>query len=364
MLPCFFVLAGCAGGGTITSERLFGAAVARDYIRPGACEVMPYITGRGDPQEIGMTIHVVSRCTLDPYFVLQNSLSLADYSSGKSKVPYYKLLAGAFMVNKEAGSDAYFHCAIPASQTVDEDNNHLELHVQIYPYGSFWSTLFDDVFALDFWVQKSQNLEIGDDNDGAFSGAYRFGGEVFDSTGKLHNDTPTLSHYGFRKVIENPPSNHLPFSSWRLKQTDHYSSATPLTYRDSYLKIAANQGDFAGIGEEIAENGSVWRKIPLSWSLNSAGENTPQLRDAYAVSPDGRQMKPLSQKGERDVVTHQLYLPSLSAESPTRNYHFELMVNACGYFSLHSIHYAFDLTKSKDVVGNCENSTWCVGVGS
>ncbi|MFA6619894.1 MAG: hypothetical protein WCS90_02030 [Bacilli bacterium] len=308
-----------------------------------------------------LTIQATHRCFLRFTMSLTNSAlqgKLIDYSGD----PLQKTMEGYIMVSPRqqervlsSGQTMSLRWTYPARYLLE--SNFVELRVNIY----------EDEYATDFvGVILGFRLAVFHPKDWAIVGS---GSIRRDSSYGIALRYPEYSglqewstdyencfiHY------ENPWQNVLPLSSVRFRSRDYDGFPHRLTYSNAYLQLNNDEGDFS-IGEPHHNAISRWRIFRLS--LAEAGDGyyaSFRLQDEYAVSIDGRYMKKASERTERDVLTHALYLPPVKT-GEAKTYSFRLFVEKAGEYRLDSFHWDFTLDKDKNYFGSLPNSDYAVEV--
>ncbi|GEM_PF-6010395 len=218
------------------------------------------------------------------------------------------------------------------------------------------SATFVSYFRLDVQSPRTWDLttegDLKRDKD-AFTGA-----SVSDHT--VYQNAYTIKHEGFVKEFKNPDKNRLPFNQLQIGVLDYKKELVMPLYRNAYIKITNYLSDFDIFPLET-DGYTSWRQIPVEIVESDDNEMyTFQLRDTYAVTMDGRTMKRMEDKNDTDLYTNDLYFPPVEA-GEAKVFKCILEVIDTGPNQLDKWVYQFEVTKTKNFIGSCISSTYCVG---
>lgn len=170
-------------------------------------------------------------------------------------------------------------------------------------------------------------------------------------------------YQGFAPEFQNPYQNALPLDQAMLQSLNYDGLPERFAYRKAYLRLHHDDGSFQ-IGEEGGDAVEKWRDFPLRLGQPSSSLGAYSafaLSEIYAVSPDGRYMKNLSDKAERDLLTHRLYLPPVR-NNESKTFSFSLYIEGAGELGQDSFEWDFKVYKDKNYFGSYPNSDYAVEV--
>jgi hypothetical protein len=180
--------------------------------------------------------------------------------------------------------------------------------------------------------------------------------ETFD--GKPGNLPFAILHEGFAASFEDPFRGLLPLRQLRLRNRFCDGSYLPFTAKEAKLYVLNHIDDFS-VGAETLLNGAPVRSLSLDLIAEEASWSHLALSEPVAVSLDERTMKPRSQKGPRDFLSTEFYLPPVKSGEP-KTFSFLIVFSQCGDENLDSIAYAFSVLKTRNHIGSKGVSDWHV----
>jgi hypothetical protein len=264
----------------------------------------------------------------------------------------------------------YLDFSIPRD-ILNDENNKLRVVVEAADVNDVSIVEARQQYFFVFSLAKERRWSL---NPGSGSG-YFTRAEGSDGAGAEYNShTNNFSYasyrtfyYGFAASYQNPRFNRIPLSEWTFRSLDLRSGEVSPLVQECYLRIDENQSDFEGYGEVHYENALTYRTIPLALTevrdSNDHAFGHLSLRDAVAISKDGRRVKKLTEAGPGDLITHNVYLPPLSNGVAAKSYNVRLVLKGCGEFHLDTIEATIPISKTHNLVGACANSDWCVEEG-
>jgi hypothetical protein len=168
------------------------------------------------------------------------------------------------------------------------------------------------------------------------------------------------SHSGFLAEYENPRGGRMPLETLQIRRINSNSDGF-FHYKKATLILKDHCEDFV-IGEHI---GIFYKTVrfPLSFSKNGYNDYfSCSLRDSYALDPANRAMRNAEERKSGDRLVSKLYFPVRKGGSP-RTYSFSIEIEGAGdEFSTARIVYSFKVLLTKNFVGGCLGSDYCVGV--
>jgi hypothetical protein len=237
------------------------------------------------------------------------------------------------------------------------ERNMVQLRVDVYE-DPLTSDHVGVILHFPVAVFHPQNYAC--EGSGTLSHGYGYGMAFRYPSGSGHQPW-TIEYQNCLSSYENPQQNALPLSNVRFRSSDYDGKKESLDYANAYLRLNADEEDFT-IGNPKFDATSRWRIFPLV--LGASDEDSYasfRLRDTFAVSIDGREMKEASEKGDRDLLTNTLYLPPVKT-GESKSFSFSLIVEETGEYQLDSFHYDFVVEKDKNFFGSVPNSDYGVEV--
>lgn len=169
----------------------------------------------------------------------------------------------------------------------------------------------------------------------------------------------TMEFSGFASSFTDYKLNTVPLMNMRVRESYIWGGYMTPRYTSATLYALNNTSKFT-IGRNATYMNATRRAFDLEfYKATSNNFYGLRLKDTTAVSPDGRNQRPLSQKQPNDVATKYIYLPPVkTGESVT--YDFVLELTGAGNGACTTYTHAFSYTKTKNIAGFCENSDYCI----
>ncbi len=217
------------------------------------------------------------------------------------------------------------------------------------------STLYSYFFRLDIQYPTTYDLttegDIYRDGDG-YTGAY-----IRDDT--IYQNPYKIQHTGFDKNFTNPTKNRIPLRQMQLSILNYKKEVEAPEYGGAVLKVKNNLDDFPFFNLKT-DGRTSWREVPIEFEESDESNLwIPRLKEALGVTMDGRTMKPQEEMNDNDLLTKDIYLPSVDA-GEAKIFSFELVVSDTGPNGLDKWTYSFEVTKTENYVGSCISSNYCV----
>jgi len=187
-------------------------------------------------------------------------------------------------------------------------------------------------------------------------------GSIVRYPGGISDENWGTEHKGFASSIENPQHNAVPLSTALIRSLDYDGLPERFTYQKAYLRLHNDEEVFT-IGSPGHNAVEKWRDFPLALGLSNSTSTYAafHLAEFYAVTPDGRYMKPKNLSTPRDYLTQQLYLPPVK-NNESKTYSFSLYIEGAGEMGLDKFVWNFTVEKNKNYFGSFPNSDYAVEV--
>lgn len=323
---------------------------------------MPAIYENRSNLRSSLSLHVTYSCFLLITLHLENSL-IQGALINPSGDPYVKNTSGYILVHpmqhfgqSKAGDVITLEWTYPSDYLLEYNQVFLSV-VCGYTMFDSATVLVDVAFPLRVFHSKNWSLPA----DGACERANGTGC-VVRYPGKLGVLAWRSENRGLASNYQNPLQNRVPLSSALWRSVNFDGVAERFHYTSAYLRLHNDDGSFT-IGLPGHNATERWRDFPLALgnAVSSGSFASFRTSEDYAVTPDGRYMRPFKEKSERDYFTHELYLPPVKNEE-RKTFSFSLIITGGGQNGLDSYHWDFTIEKDKNYFGSVNNSDYTVEV--
>jgi hypothetical protein len=168
----------------------------------------------------------------------------------------------------------------------------------------------------------------------------------------------SVEHVGFARGYVNPLNNCFPLRNWKIRCRDCEKKYVAPPFLEASLDITGAIEDYQ-IGQEITVSGGPHLHFPLAFKEEANSFFHLRLKDSYYVSPDLRTMRNAANHLAGDLLTHDLFLPPVSAGS-VNSYELTLSILGFGDVGKDSIITKTYISKDSNSFGSCATSAWCV----
>jgi len=270
---------------------------------------------------------------------------------------YVLIGTSAYAKSYQRGSTLWIHWNFPAAKLLDRNTVSLSIEVG---YSESDSSSHLVVLGFPAFVIHPMDFSLsgtGSANRNVYSGC------LLRYPSQTGMELWKTEYKGFDSRFENPRQNAIPLALAQIRSRDYDGAYQPFVFAQAFLRLHQDEGVYT-IGIPGGDAYEKWRDFPLKLGATTAQDGqyaSFSLLTSYAVSPDGRYMKPENQKSARDVLTHRLFLPPVK-NNLSKTYSFTLYINGAGEEQSDRFHWDFSVYKDKNYFGSLPNSDYTVEV--